>query len=202
MRTIAWDVDDVLNELMRVWLETWWRPAHPECPVGFDELTENPPHRLLGISHTDYLASLDSFRLSEPFARLVPRPEVLAWFERHGASYRHLALTAVPLRCAPASAAWVLQHFGRWLRSFHVIPSPRSAEAIPAYDRSKEDFLRRTGSIDLLIDDNPAHILGAERAGVQGLLFPAPWNKSRETLSRLLELLPSSRSVGTHGICT
>jgi hypothetical protein len=190
MRTIAWDIDDVLNDLMRSWLEIAWRPTHRGCPVSYEQLTENPPHRLLEVGLTDYLASLDAFRLSENFSSLAPRAELLSWFERHGAGYRHVALTAVPLSCAPVSAAWLLRHFGRWIRSFHVIPSPRDGEKKLNYDRSKEEFLRRVRGIDALIDDNPGHIQGAEKAGVRGLLFPAPWNKSRESITQVLEQLP------------
>ena len=100
MRTIAWDVDDVLNDLMRAWLETAWKPQDPECRVSYDQLIANPPHLVLGITLADYLGSLDAFRLSDRFAKLVPRPEVLAWFRQHGHGFHHLALTAVPLRCA------------------------------------------------------------------------------------------------------
>lgn len=190
MHTIAWDIDDVLNDLMRVWLDEWWRPAHPECQVTYEEIVANPPHEILGVTLGEYLASLDAFRLSACFAQLLPRPEIMAWFEKHGAGYRHLALTAVPLRCAPGSAAWVLRYFGRWIRSFHVIPSPRSDERIPNYDRSKEEFLRRVKGIDALIDDQAGHVAGAEQVGVRGLLFPAPWNGSRERVADLLQQLP------------
>ena len=34
MKTIAWDVDDVLNDCMRTWFERTWLPAHPGCAVG------------------------------------------------------------------------------------------------------------------------------------------------------------------------
>jgi hypothetical protein len=180
MQTLAWDIDDVLNDLMRVWLDTWWKPAHSGCHVEYEQLNENPPHRLLKTSLPEYLDSLDAFRLSEHYPRLAPRAELTTWFEKHGASYRHLALTAVPLRCAAVSAAWLLRHFGRWIRSFHVIPSPRSDERIPAYDESKEAFLRLARGIDALIDDNPGHIQGAKKAGVRGLLFPCPWNAGKE----------------------
>jgi hypothetical protein len=189
MRMLAWDIDDVLNDLMRVWLETWWRPAHPGCMVAYEQLVENPPHRVLDTTLPEYLASLDAFRLSDHFAQLAPRPEVLAWFTMHGENFRHVALTAVPLRCAHASAAWVLRHFGRWIRSFHVIPSPREDEEIPVYDRSKEEFLRRAHGIAALIDDNAGHVHGANHGGVRGLLFPRPWNSSPRTIAQTLDEL-------------
>ncbi len=190
MRTIAWDIDDVLNDLMRTWLETAWLPAQPTCKVRFEQLIENPPHRVLGIALTDYLASLDAFRQSERYPRLVPRTDVLAWFEKNGARYRHVALTAVPLHCASVSSAWLLRHFGRWVRSFHVIPSPRIGEHLPTYDQSKEEFLRRVGGIEVLIDDNSNNVQGAQRAGVRGMLFPSPWNESQESIVEFLNHLP------------
>ena len=61
MLTLAWDVDDVLNNLMQVWLEEAWLPVHPECSVTYRELTANPPHREIGASLDEYLASLDDF---------------------------------------------------------------------------------------------------------------------------------------------
>jgi hypothetical protein len=186
MRTLAWDIDDVLNDLMRVWLESWWRDAHPGCVVTFDQLVENPPQRVLDTTLHEYLASLDAFRLSDRFAGLAPRPEVLAWFTKHGEHFRHVALTAVPLRCAHVSAAWVMRHFGRWIRSFHVVPSPRGDEQIPAYDRSKEEYLRHAVGIAALIDDNRGHIQGAERVGVRGVLFPRPWNGSSRSIEQTL----------------
>ena len=36
MKTIVWDVDDVLNDLMRDWLTQWWMPAHPETKIDYE----------------------------------------------------------------------------------------------------------------------------------------------------------------------
>jgi hypothetical protein len=186
MHTIAWDVDDVLNDLAHAWFETSWKVTHPHCVLRYEQLTANPPHALLGARLDEYLASLDAFRLSAHFAALAPRPEVLRWFASEGERFHHLALTAVPLRAAPDSAAWVLRHFGRWIRSFHFVPSPRPGDPEVTYDSSKEAFLRRHSTIDLLIDDNPAHVEGARRAGVRGILFPRPWNKAKHSVSEVL----------------
>ncbi|MFC1957444.1 hypothetical protein ACFLX0_01310 [Chloroflexota bacterium] len=189
MKTIAWDVDDVLNDLMRTWLERFWMPAHPDCPIGYEQVSENPPHSLLGVSLPEYQASLDDFRLSESAKEMPPVPEVLAWFQRHGVSFRHMALTATPLSTAPTSAAWVMRHFGRWIRSFHVVPSPRQGEHLPAYDQSKEDFLRRWHEVDILVDDNPLSVAVAQALGIQTILWPRPWNQSRLTLAEALAAL-------------
>ena len=64
MNLIVWDIDDVLNDLMRAWFELHWRPRHPECSLHYSQLRENPPQRVLGISESEYLSSLDEFRLS------------------------------------------------------------------------------------------------------------------------------------------
>ena len=191
MKTIAWDVDDVLNDLMRTWFERCWLPSHPDCPISHNQISENPPHALLGVSKSEYLASLDDFRLSEIAREMVPVPEVLAWFHQHGEHFRHIALTATPLCAAPASAAWVMRHFGRWIRSFHMVPSPRQGEQIPVYDESKEDFLRWWGRVDILVDDNPLNVASAQALGIQAILIPRPWNQSQLTLAEALDVLTS-----------
>jgi phosphoglycolate phosphatase-like HAD superfamily hydrolase len=61
MKTIVWDVDDVLNDLMRAWFEDWVSTKHAHCPLTYDQITGNPPHELLGISSSDYQASLDDY---------------------------------------------------------------------------------------------------------------------------------------------
>lgn len=175
MLTIAWDVDDVLNDLMRSWLRDEWLPRHPECGVSYGDLRSNPPQTLLGVSLDEYLASLDRFRRSR-YAELQPLPEAKGWFERHGHRYRHLALSAVPLESAPVSAAWVLRHFGAWIRSFHFVPSRRPGGSIPVYDAGKSDFLRWLGKADVLVDDTAANVEAAREAGFQAVLMPRPWN--------------------------
>ena len=72
MKTIVWDVDDVLNDLMKVWFKGWTSSGGSLCPLSYDQLTGNPPHEILKISMPEYLASLDAFRLSRK--RLEGRP--------------------------------------------------------------------------------------------------------------------------------
>jgi hypothetical protein len=189
VRTIAWDIDDVLNDLMGAWLEIGWKAKARDCRLVRAQITENPPHRLLGASEEEYLRSLDEFRVTEHFQALPPRPEILAWFERHGGEFHHIALSAVSLHCAYQSASWVMRHFGRWIRGFQVVPSARPGQAGPSYDANKEAFLKRVKGIDFLLDDNTGHVEGAVRSGVQGILFPAPWNRSPHSVAQALELL-------------
>jgi hypothetical protein len=190
MKTLAWDVDDVLNSLMRVWFEDFLRKnIHRGIRTTYEQLSENPPHKLLGMTLKQYIASLDEFRLSGRYERLEPTGEILNWFNAYGHCCRHLALTAVPLSAAPISSAWVLKHFGKWIRTFHFVPSKRAEEAIPVYDRSKADFIGWHGKIDVLIDDNPEHIEQAAQIGVQDILITQPWNTGKMDLSETLASL-------------
>ena len=107
---IAWDVDDVMNDLTRRWLEDRWLPAHPACGLKYEHIVENPPHSLLGVPLGEYLQSLDEYRM-EKYLALEPNPVLLKWFETNGAEFRHIVVTAVPLLTASLSAKWVFQHF-------------------------------------------------------------------------------------------
>lgn len=193
MATIAWDCDDVLNDLMRCWLEQWWKPAHPECTVVYGELKRNPPHEILGVELKVYLHSLDAFRHSALAQKMKPLPEVLAWFRTYGIQHRHIVVTAVPLHAAPFCAQWVFRHFGNWVRCFHVVPS-RLDLGIRRYHQSKGSFLRWFGSVDLFIDDSPAHIESLTDGRTRGLLFPRPWNN--ESLSTCDFLGELNRMIG------
>lgn len=197
MRTIAWDVDDVLNDLMRRWLEDWWLPSHPGCEAGYEQITSNPPHEVLGTTLGEYQSSLDSFRLSGRFARLDPAPEVMSWFGTHGDRFHHVALSAVPLRCAAVSAEWVIRHFGRWVRSFNFVPSPRPDEGLPGSGRGKSEFLRRIGPVDLLVDDHPDPLRGARVAGLRAVVFPRPWNSSGRAVADVLDQLAEVEAGAT-----
>jgi FMN phosphatase YigB (HAD superfamily) len=187
MKTIVWDIDDVLNDLMKVWLEEFWRPGHPAAKTTYEAISVNPPHQLLGASREEYLASLDDFRLAGLYERLEPLPVVKAWFAAHGAKCRHVALTRVPVAVAPISAAWVLKNYGAWIRSFHFIPSYRAGEKPIVYDENKGTYLNYFGKADLLIDDTLENIEAAEKLGVKTLTFPRPWNGSQLTVSQILE---------------
>ncbi len=188
LRTIVWDVDDVLNDLMRQWLASW-RHSHPGCDLRYEDLKANPPHEALGVTQDRYLRSLDAFRLSRSYQQMTPATEVREWFHGYGRRFRHIALSAVPLRAASVTAEWVFRHFGIWIRTFEFVPSKRRGESIPQYDRYKADVLQRFGDIDFFIDDNDEQIAVARKAGIHALAFPRPWNQSdlsiEETLAGL-----------------
>ena len=189
MLTLAWDVDDVLNELMRTWLEVWWRPQHSGCMLNYEDIRENPPHQLLGVKLDEYLQSLDDYRLSGLYEQMQPNPEMLEWFEKHGSSFRHIAVTSVPRVAAPVSASWVIRHFGDWIRTYHFIPSPRSAEILPKYDATKTDYLRWLNLVDILIDDNKQNVTGLKTTSIQYFLVSRPWNSSLLKMEDLLRNL-------------
>ncbi len=182
MKTIAWDVDDVLNDLMRRWLNDKWLKEHQRCKKTYEDLIENPPHKILGASKGAYLKSLDEYRLSGMYRRMSPVAEVAVWFDKYGKDYRHIALTAVPLAAAHVSAEWVFEHFGRWIRTFHFVPSKRKGADTPEFDENKADFLRWIEKVDLLVDDSLDNINKAGGAGVKTLVIPRPWNGEKTSL--------------------
>lgn len=186
MLTIAWDIDDCLNELMRLWFEEKWIPEHPACGLKYPDIKENPPHKLLGVSEEAYLNSLDEFRESLSYRNMPPNPEVKAWFSHNGGSFRHIALSAVPAHAANISAEWLMRHFGAWIRTFHFVPSLREESSSGLYDRSKKDFLRWFGKVDIFIDDSERNIRDSQELGIKGLLFPRPWNSSKLTVKEIL----------------
>ena len=198
MKTIAWDVDDVLNDLMRVWFEQKWLVEHPECMIRYEGITENPPHRLLKSGIDEYLKSLDEFRLSALYQQMPPVKEVREWFAKHGHRFRHIALTAAPLIAVSASAQWMFRNFGTWIRTFHFIPSERQGQDIPKYDRDKAAFLRWLEKADVLIDDNMANINDAEKIGVRGVLFPRPWNNSTKSIEQNEKSITEALSNGVN----
>jgi hypothetical protein len=191
MVTIFWDVDDVLNDLMRAWFVEAWKPARPECTLSYSDITENPPDRVLGVGRAEYLDSLDAYRASDRIRDLRPNTDILQWLRESGHRYRHAALTARPLASAPSAAEWLFRNFGGWLRSFCLVPSRPPAD-VPVYDRDKGDFLQWFAKPGVLIDDTEENTRAAERLGLRTILYPQPWNHSTltvpETLARLSQL--------------
>ncbi len=196
MKTIAWDVDDVLNDLMRSWFELKWLADHPECAIHYEDITENPPARLLNAPLESYLRSLDEFRLSSLYQQMSPVKEVMSWFEKNGHTFRHIALTAVPRIAASASAQWVFKHFGSWIRTFHFVPSKREGDKMPEYGNDKGDFLKWIQKVDVLVDDSLANIQAARSAGVKGILIPRPWNNSKTSIGEVLRELENIQVAG------
>lgn len=183
MLTIAWDIDDVLNELEREWFKSW-KFEHPQCEVSYENLTKNPPYELLGVSKEEYLASLDKFRLNK-YSELKSIPEVLEWFKKYGDKCRHIALTSTPLVTAPLSAGWVIKNYGAWIRTFHFIPSYRQGVIIPEYDKTKGEYLI-SNKADMLVEDSEENIKSTRETGVEGVIFPRPWNNGKGSIEEML----------------
>lgn len=188
MLTIVWDVDDVLNNLMHAWFQYVWLPAHSNSAFEYRNLTENPPHRLLGISENEYLNSLDEFRVSEAAARMSPNPEILEWLRANGTSFRHIALTARPLSTAPPLCEWLFRHFGTYIRVFGVVPT-RRRNGEPAYDSTKAEFLHWLGKGDIFVDDSRSNLDAAARLGIRGVLYPQPWNNATLSVAATLKAM-------------
>jgi hypothetical protein len=60
---------------------------------------------------------------------------------------------------------------------------------LPAYDRTKGEFLHWLDKRAVLIDDSEANIEAATALGQSGILFPQPWNSSRLSVDETLALL-------------
>ncbi|MEJ7826675.1 MAG: hypothetical protein WKF91_00710 [Segetibacter sp.] len=187
MKTIVWDVDDVLNNLMGDWFEEWCS-FNRHCTLDYNNIISNPPHELLKISLEEYKSSLDDFRIKK-LGDLEPVPEILTWFQLNGNKYCHIALTAVPIATSHISAGWVFKNFGTWIRSFNIIPSPRNTDIPVQYHQTKKEFLGWVNKGDILIDDNIFNIEGANELGMKTLLFPRPWNNPTYTISQALQNL-------------
>ena len=189
MWLIAWDVDDVLNDLMRCWLEIKWLPEHQNCCVTFEELTVNPPYGPLQITLAEYLTSLDQFRLSDKYMKMKPNTEILRWLSLYGNRYRHMALTAVPAMAVHNSASWVMKHFHKWIRCYHFIPSIRHDYKVPEYDASKAEYLHSLACPCVLVDDSPANVRSCKEMGIRAYLWPKPWNNAEYSIQEIFEEL-------------
>ena len=197
MRTIVWDIDDVLNDLMHAWFTSVWKPANPGSHLEYRDIAENPPYQSLGIGESEYLASLDAFRLSAASRDMAPNPAIVEWLREHGSAFRHVALTARPLDTAPPAAEWLFRHFGDYFRCFGVVPC-RSIAGTPQYDRDKSDFLRWLGGADYFVDDSPANVAAARALGVNGVIYPQPWNGAIHTVGDVLNMIAQRSPVEIH----
>jgi hypothetical protein len=185
-KTIVWDLDDVLNNLMEAWLEKAWLVEYAGARIRYDELRSNPPLTELATTADEYLASLDRFRLSAVAEELKPHAEILNWFQRFGDRFYHHVLTARPVTTVAPASAWAFKHFGHWIRHFHFVPSSRPGETLPGYERTKGEMLAGFGAADFFIDDSSDNVDAASGLGITAFIFPQPWNRSKTSVSALL----------------
>ncbi|MDD2890483.1 MAG: hypothetical protein PHE49_07575 [bacterium] len=189
MKTIIWDIDDVLNDLMKSWFENIWLPSNPGCRLSYKNLTSNPPNELLNLQKEDYFKLLDEYRNSNKANNMKPDEKVIKWFEKYGENFRHIALTARPTHTVSAVAEWVLCYFGKWIRTISFIPSGRPNIYMPTYDKGKVEYLKWFGKADFFIDDKTEDIEGAKKLGIKSYLVAQPWNNGKLTLPMILDLL-------------
>jgi hypothetical protein len=187
MKTIVWDIDDVLNDSMKTWLERCWLPRHPGCTMTYENITENPPHALLGITREEYLRSLDQFRLSAEASAMIPDALLLTWFRKNGRRFRHIALTARPRKTASHAFGWTLRHFGEWFQTFSFVPAGRPGEAPANGDSDKGGFLAWLAKADYFIDDDAGNVKAARDLGIQAFLVSRPWNNGNLELLDIVE---------------
>lgn len=178
MKIIVWDIDDVLNDLTKEWFTSFSLDINITCSLKFEDLKENPPHNLLGITEEFYIKSLDKFR-KEQGHKLKPLMETLSWFERKGDRYFHIALTATPFFYVPLSAEWLFNNYGKWFNSFNFVPSKREGDGYRYRFSTKLSLIKLFRNIDAFIDDNESNIEDVSTIGVKTFLFPRPWNKSQ-----------------------
>ena len=174
-KLIVWDLDDVLNEFTRDWLQLAWKDEHPECESAYDDLHTNPPLQALGTTLPEYLESMSRFRLSIEGATSTPNWTVHEWFKEHGSRFRHTVLTARRGQSAVVADAWLKVNFGQWIDGIHSAPEARPQHFLSDIARKKADWIRHSGAT-VFVDDSQLNMETAAAAGIRSLLFPQPWN--------------------------
>lgn len=183
---IIWDVDDVLNRLMYSWL----KHLNQEMGLKFklNDINENPPHRILGITRDDYFISLDIFRNSEAGKQVQANNTLKNWFKKYGHRYNHMACTARPINTMPNQAWWVFHHFGRWIHTVHSSHTSRDMMK-NRRKNTKAEFISVINKKVLFIDDLEENINDVSKTGADTILYPHPWNISTNSEQEFIEEL-------------
>lgn len=187
MLTIAWDVDDVLNNLMQSWLIDYSEKNN--CKVSYENIITNPPNQILGIELEKYLDSLDEFRLNPKALDMLPNAKILNWLNNKGHLFHHIALSTTSAKTARNGAFWVMKHFYKWIHSYNIVPSYRKDDEFSKLNKTKKDFLNKVKYVDVLIDDSEKNIKDAQDLGIKGFLVSRPWNKNGLTIDEILNKL-------------
>ena len=177
MITIAWDVDDVLNNLTECWLKYY--NSNNNTSFDYNDITKNPPHEILNISFEKYIESLDEFRMSEYAQQLVPNQDILDFMDKHKDRFNHIALTATSAHTAYNSSYWVLKNFYKYVFSYNVVPAKRDYLTYSNYS-DKKSFLQQHSDVKILIDDSIKNVEDANSIGVKAYLLKRPWNEGME----------------------
>ena len=182
---IIWDIDDVLNNLMDSWLTAWQQEAN-NYAIKFFELTENPPHKIMGIDLETYYKLLDTFRNSEKAKEMKPNQSLLNWFCKYGSHHDHIALTARPLNTMSNQAWWTYQNFGKWIHTLAVVPSLRDTANNLKF-RNKAEYIAWFNKGDIFVDDNTENVKAVAKLGLNSFLFPQPWNQNNQSEAEFIE---------------
>lgn len=172
---LIWDIDDVLNDLSRLCIESTAQKLRPG--IKFEEIKNNPPLPELGCDLEEFRLILDECRDKYLYSQ-APRKDVLAFFQKNGENFRSMTLSSAPMDMASRSAEWVLRHFGRWIHGTVFVPSPRKRviTGSPLFSSKAEAVVTLGG---ILIDDMPINVEAVKKAGGKALYFPAPWNENK-----------------------
>ena len=73
------------------------------------------------------------------------------------------------------------------MSSFNVVPSRRAGEEIHSHATTKKEFLQWWGKADVLVEDSPGNLAGAEALGIRTFLVPRPWNGMQRGLLETLD---------------
>ncbi len=187
MITIAWDVDDVLNNLTGEWLKYFCKKYDKD--ISYSELTVNPPCEIIGVGLDEYLKSLDEFRMTDIALNLTPNKYILDWMKKSGRRFNHIALSATSAQTACNGAYWVMKNFYEYIHSYNIVPSYRNNDTISRPFKDKGEFIKECKYIDILIDDSEKNIERAKNAGALGFLVKQPWNKNGLEITEILEKL-------------
>lgn len=184
MLTIAWDVDDVLNNLTKQWLCDYCEKQN--IKIAYKNIVSNPPHNILNITFDEYINSLDSFRLSNKALNMLPNNKIINWFEQYGYLFNNIVITSTAARTSQNSAFWVMKHFHKWIHSFNIVPSYRVNDNVVRNDKTKKEFLERERNVDIFIDDNEKNIEDAKELGIKTFLVAQPWNSNGLKIEKIL----------------
>jgi hypothetical protein len=175
---IVWDIDSVLNNFEEEWFLYYKSINHEKYKnLFFNDIVDNPPHNILGITKEEYLESLNYFR-KYCMHTVKPNMSVLDWLNVYGSKINSSVLTSALYPSLEESAYWLFSNYKRYIRSYTVIPSYINKENAIIYDETKLDFLKKTRNVDIFIDDNEKTINSVKEFLPHIKVFcpKQPWN--------------------------
>ena len=172
MARIAFDLDDVLGNHTRQFVEFYNATSRKRRKLTFEEVTEYNLGRILGIGDDEFYGILNRFYGSEFFDNIQPEEgsqDTIGKIMELG--YEVCVLTSRPKALGTQTRAWVKKYFEgidpkQVLLSKEILPGPESL---------KGPVCKKRG-IDLIVDDSLEQAIScASECAV--LLFDRPWNQ-------------------------